>query len=43
MEQAWATEIERRIDEADKDVVKSVPWSEVRGEALDAARRVRGG
>ncbi len=43
VEQAWAVEIERRIDEADKAVVKSVPWSEVRGEALDAVRRVRGG
>jgi putative addiction module component (TIGR02574 family) len=43
VEQAWAAEIERRIDEADKDIVKSVPWSEVRSEALDIVRRVRGG
>jgi putative addiction module component (TIGR02574 family) len=43
VEQAWAAEIERRIDEADKDMVRSVPWSEVRSEALDAVRRVRGG
>jgi putative addiction module component (TIGR02574 family) len=43
VEQAWATEIEHRIDEADKHIVKSVPWSEVRSEALDAVRRVRGG
>ena len=41
-QQAWADEIERRIDEADSGTVKSVPWPEVRAEALDAVRRVRG-
>jgi putative addiction module component (TIGR02574 family) len=43
VEQVWAAEVERRIDEADKDPVKSSPWSEVRSEALDAVRRARGG
>lgn len=43
VEQAWALEIERRVQEADKGTVKSIPWSEVRAEALAAVRRVRGG
>ena len=43
VEQAWAAEIERRIDDADKNAVKSIPWTDVRSEALDAVRRVRGG
>ena len=43
VEQAWALEIERRVQEADKGTVKSLPWSEVRAEALDAVRRARGG
>jgi putative addiction module component (TIGR02574 family) len=42
VEQAWADEIERRLDEADAGAVKRTPWSEVRNEALDAVRRVRG-
>jgi putative addiction module component (TIGR02574 family) len=35
VQQAWANEIEHRMDEADAGEVKSVPWSEVRAEALD--------
>jgi putative addiction module component (TIGR02574 family) len=42
VQQAWAEEIERRMDEADAGKVKSVPWPEVRAEALDAVRRARG-
>jgi putative addiction module component (TIGR02574 family) len=43
VELAWAVEIERRVDEANKGTVKSIPWSEVRSQALGAVRRVRGG
>jgi len=41
-EQAWADEIERRIDEADAGQAKTVPWSEVRAEAIEAVRQARG-
>ena len=40
--QAWADEIESRMAESDAGSVKSVPWSEVRAEALEAVRRARG-
>ena len=42
VEQAWADEIERRMDEADTGKVKPVSWPQVRAEALDAVGRVRG-
>ena len=52
LQQAWANEIERRMDEADvgtlphrrvdRRLVEAVPWSEVRARALDAVRRSRG-
>jgi putative addiction module component (TIGR02574 family) len=42
VEKAWAVEIERRMDDADAGVARPVPWSEVKAEALDTIRRVRG-
>ena len=42
VEKAWATEIEARISEADGGAAKSIPWSEIRSEAVGAVRRVRG-
>lgn len=42
VEQAWAQEIERRIQEAESGAVKMMPWSEARRRLrarLDAARR----
>jgi putative addiction module component (TIGR02574 family) len=42
VEQAWADQIERRLDEADSGRVKPIPGNEVRSAALEAVRRVRG-
>jgi putative addiction module component (TIGR02574 family) len=42
VEQAWADEIERRVDEADAGQVKPIPGNDVRAAALEAVRRVRG-
>ena len=42
VEQAWAREIERRIQEVESGAVKMIPWSEARRRLrarLDAARR----
>ena len=42
VEEAWAREIERRIQEAESGAVKMIPWSEARRRLrarLDAARR----
>lgn len=42
LEEAWANEIVRRVEEADAGAVQSQPWPEVRSEALDTIRRARG-
>jgi putative addiction module component (TIGR02574 family) len=42
VEQAWADEIERRVDEADAGQVEPIPGNDVRAAALEAVRRVRG-
>ncbi len=42
VEEAWANEIERRLDEAEAGTVTPIPWSEGRAEALAAIRRARG-
>ena len=42
VEEAWAREIERRIQEVESGAVKMLPWSEARRRLrarLDAARR----
>jgi len=42
VEEAWAREIERRIQEVESGAVKMIPWSEARRRLrarLDAARR----
>jgi len=42
VEEAWAQEVERRIQEAESGAVKMIPWSEARRRLrarLDAARR----
>ena len=43
VEQAWADEVERRLDEADAGSVTRIAAADVHDEALEAVRRVRGG
>jgi len=42
IEEAWAAEVERRIDEVDSGQVKTIPWPEARAQVLERLRQIRG-
>jgi putative addiction module component (TIGR02574 family) len=42
IEAAWATEVERRIEEVESGKVKMLPWDDVQREILEDLATIRG-
>jgi len=42
-EEAWAAEIQRRVEELRSGAVKGVPWSDVQRRAHEILKKARGG